>query len=572
MEHDMNLATKAWLMGHILRWRLTWNWRNTQAGHRVPGNPKFMSAREAVKLIPDGATVGISGFAASMRSSIIYWATRESFEASGHPRNLTAITIGGSGGRGRIPGTMEELGLPGLLKRVITGHAETYKQLLRLTDEGQIEFHCVPLGMLVLAVGSMDRGINSIVSDTGTGTFVDPRCGRGTPIVGQYPQLVEISDGRLKYTFPPIEVAIFNAPAADRDGNIYSKNAAVVADSVAMARAARYNGGRVIANVGRMVEKGHGKVLLPAEEVDAVVLWKGTEQTASIPHRRHWECFTVGSKAPMGESIARAGFVNHVLGVTPRRKPVDDALARLAASVFVEHARKGDYVDIGVGLPEEVSRLLFRSGAMKDITLLNESGVFGGLPTPGIFFGAAVNPEEIISTKEAFERIYTRLDAAILGALEIDSDGNNNVSYRGEGAINYVGPGGFIDLSTCARTVLFCCAWGAGADIRIEGGKMRVARPGKPKFIERVSEVTFSGPEALKRGKDVFYVTHVGAFRLTARGMELFRVMPGIDPKKDIIEACPMRIVVPEDGKVPVVDDSIATGKGFQLRFADSQP
>lgn len=571
-ENEMNLATKAWLLGHILRWRLTWNWRNTHAGRRVPGNPRFMSAREAVKLIPDGATVGVSGFAASMRSSIIYWAIREAFEESGHPRDLTAITMGGSGGRGRIPGTMEELALPGLIKRFITGHAETYKTLLRLTDEGHLEFHCVPLGMLVLAVGSMDRGINWIVSDTGAGTFVDPRCGRGTPIVGDYPQLVEISDGRLKYTFPPVNVAIFNAPAADRDGNIYSKNAALVADSVAMAKAARYNGGTVIANVGQIVEKGHGEVLLPAEEVDALVVWKGTEQTASIPHRRYWECFTVGSKAPMGESIARVRFVNQTLGITPRRKPVDDALARLTASIFVEHARKGDYVDIGVGLPEEVSRLLFKSGAMRDITLLNESGVFGGLPTPGIFFGAAVNPEEIISTKEAFERIYTRLDAAILGALEIDSEGNDNVSYRGEKAINYVGPGGFIDLSSSARLVLFCCAWGAGADIRIEGGKVRVIRPGKPKFIERVSEVTFSGPEALKRGKDVFYVTHVGAFRLTARGMELFRVMPGIDVQKDIIEACPMRIVLPEDGKVAVVDASIVTGKGFQLRFAGPPP
>ncbi len=563
----MNLATKAWLLAHILRWRLTWDKRNTGACQRVPGNPKFMSAREAVKLIPDGATLGVAGFAASMRSSILYWAIREQFEATGHPNNLTAITLGGSGGRGRIPGTMEELGLPGLLKRFITGHAETYKTLLRLTDRGEIEFHCLPLGVLVQVVGGMDHGENSIITDTGIGTFVDPRTGRGTPIVGDHAQLVEVVEERLKFTLPPVEATVFNAPSADREGNIYWKNAALVADTVAMARAARRNGGPVIANVGRIVEKGHGEILLSASEVDAVVVWKGTEQTASIPHRRHWDCFTLESKASMAESIARVRFVNQTLGITPRRKPVDDALARLTASVFVEHAHKGDFVDIGIGLPEEVSRLLFKSGAMRDITLLTESGVFGGLPTPGIFFGAAVNPEEIISSKEAFERIYKRLDAAILGALEIDSEGNNNVSYRGEGAINYVGPGGFIDLSTCAKHVIFCCAWGAGADLRIERGKMRVVNPGKPKFVERVSEVTFSGPEALKRGKDVFYVTHVGAFRLTARGMELFRVMPGIDVQKDIIEQCPMRIVLPEDGKVQVVEDSIVTGKGFRLEF-----
>ena len=47
---------------------------------------------------------------------------------------------------------------------------------------------------------------------------------------------------------------------------------------------------------------------------------------------------------------------------------------------------------IGVVLPEEVSRLLYESGVMNDLVMINESGVFGGLAAPGIFFGAAVNP------------------------------------------------------------------------------------------------------------------------------------------------------------------------------------
>jgi propionate CoA-transferase len=100
---------------------------------------------------------------------------------------------------------------------------------------------------------------------------------------------------------------------------------------------------------------------------------------------------------------------------------------------------------IGVGLPEEVSRLLYEGGMHEDVTFFTETGVVGGLPTPGIFFGAAINPLEIIPSAQVFHRAYEKLDVTILGLLEADSEGNVNVSNRGEGAINYVGPGGFPD-------------------------------------------------------------------------------------------------------------------------------
>lgn len=565
----MNALTRARLLLHIARWRLTWDKRNTHDAITIPGNPKFMGPRDAVKLINDGSVVAVSGLAGNQRASIIFWAMRELFEETGHPRDLTVLCIGGYGGRGKIPGTLEEIGIKGLCTRLFTGHTETFKSFLRLADKGALELQCIPQGTMALLLGALGRGENFIMSDTGVGTFVDPRGGRGTPVVGDYPQHIEIVDGRFKYSCPKIDVAVFNAPAADKKGNIYVKNCAMVGESAPIAKAAKKNGGIVIVNVARVVKEGYDEVFLPAEEVDAVVVWKATEQTASIQHRRHWECLTVNSTMPIEEGIARTQYINTLLGVTPRRKPVDNVLARLCATIFVTQAKKGAYVDIGVGLPEEASRLLFESGAMNDVTLMNESGVFGGLPAPGMFFGAAVNPKEIVSSTEAFERIYERLDAVMVGALEIDSQGNNNVSKRGEGAINYVGPGGFVDLTTCAELVLFCCAWGEGADIQVEDGQVKVLNPGKPKFVDQVAEVTFSGPEALKHNKRVFYITHVGAFRLTERGMELFRVMPGIDIQKDIIEGCPMKIVLPEDGHVPVVDNSIVTGEGFNLAFAD---
>jgi propionate CoA-transferase len=506
-----------------------------------------------------------SGLGGNQRCALMYWAMREKFQAEKHPANITIICVGGQGGRGKIPGSLEEIGLEGLHTRLFTGHAETFKAQLKLADAGRLEIQIIPQGTLTLLLKAQAEGRDYVINSTGTGTLIDPRTGRGTPLTPGAPQYVEVlEDGRFKYSMPRIDTAVFSAPAADRKGNIYMKNCSVLAESREIAMAARRNGGRVIVNVGLLVDEGYDEIFLPAEEVDAVVYWPGVEQTATVKHRKHWEMFTTNSSMEIDEGIARVRIVNDMLGVTPRRKPIDNVLARLATKIFTDNARGGDHVDIGVGLPEEVSRILYESGAMKHLTMINESGVFGGMAAPGIFFGAAINPTEIVSSATAFERVYRRLDWAILGALETDSAGNINVSKRGEGARNYVGPGGFIDLVTNAKSLIFCSAWGEQAKIAVQDGRVCVAERGTPKYIDNVSEITFNGAEALKHGKKVFYVTHVGAFQLTARGMELIYVMPGIDVERDIIKVCPMRVVMPESGAPVVAGPDIVTGRGFR--------
>jgi propionate CoA-transferase len=558
---------RARLVAQLARAVLTWACHDTRYPSPVPENPRFMSPRAAAGLVRDGDVVAVSGLGGNQRASIVFWAIRELFEANGHPAGLTILNLGGHGGRGRAPGTLEELGRRGLCRRLITGHFETFRAMLDLAAAGACELQCIPQGTLALLIDALGRGEDSLLSDTGVGTFVDPRVGSGSRVGGTGEPLIAVEDGRLRYRLPPIDVAIFNAPAADRHGNIYVKHCAMIGETAEIALAARRHHGRVIANVGLVVDEGYDRVFLPADMVDAVVYHPDTEQAAGIFHRWYWPALTTESDVPIGEALAQVQFVNWLAGLTPRRTAVDDAVARLAAATLVAHVGPGAYVNIGTGLPEQVCAALFAARMHEDVTLLVESGPVGGLPAPGIFFGAALSPQWIVSSAEMFKLCYDRLDATCLGVLQADGEGNVNVSRRSAGLRDYVGPGGFIDLTAAAKTIVFVSAWTLHGEITVENERLRVVRRGAPKFVERVDEITFNGQRALAAGKQVFYATPVGLFHLTPRGMELASVMPGVDVRRDILEATPMRVVLPAAGDVPHVPPSVVSGDGFTLRF-----
>ncbi len=564
----MDLLVQGQILAQFARSALGWVWRNTHYPSPVKDNAKFMSPIEAVRLIGDGDVVADSGIGGTQRASVVYWAIRESFEKTGHPAGLTVMSIAGHGGRGLAPGTIEDLGRPGLCTRFVAGHFETCKAMLGLAAAGRCTLHCLPQGTMALLLDGLGAGRSSLLSRTGVGTFVDPRVGTGSAIAGGREQLISVRGERLRYRIPKIDVAVFNVPAADRKGNVYVKNAAMIGEAREIARAAKRNRGRVIANVGLVVDEGYGDVFLPADMIDAVVYYPDTEQAGGIPHRNHWPMFTTECDVSIAEGLERVRFVNWIAGFTPRRSAVDRAVARLAASVLAASVGKGALVNIGVGLPEEVCRVVFEAGLLDDLTLLTESGVIGGVPAPGIYFGTSVCPERIVSSAEIFKLCYERLDATCLGALQVDSQGNVNVSKRGPTIRDYVGPGGFIDLTTCARTIVFVSAWMARAVLEVDDGTVRIAREGTPKFVDRVDEITFNGPAALAAGKKVFYVTGVGVFRLTKRGVELVQRMPGIDVRRDILSRTSMKIVLPRGGRVPAVPRSIVTGQGFRLRVA----
>jgi len=550
----MDLLSSARIMKHIFQYRMHWNEKDTHYCYHIPGSPKFMGPREAVGLINDKDTVIVCGIGGNQRISILSWAMRDVFLETQHPRNLTLITAAGLGGRGIVPGTLEEWALDGLISEFICSHFETYKAIMQMAEEGRLAVHCIPLGIMAALVKAAVKGEESVTATAGVGTFCDPRVGCGSEVF--IPKtftseadplyaagLITAEGDKLRYRMPKIDVAMINAPAADAEGNIYIKNSSTICESREAALAAKKNGGKVIVNIGKLIEKDPDNIFLTAEQVDAIVYYPETEQTCSRRHDEPMLCLTENFDGDVEAGLETVRLMNKLGGITPKRNKAQMRIAAQCADLINSHVAAQSYINIGIGLPELVCDTLQAKGLLSNYTLFTEGGVIGGVPAPGMFFGAAVKPQKIVSSPEVFELANSSLAATVLGFLQVDSEGNVNSSKRGEGAMNYVGPGGFIDLSCAAKYVFFVGAWMAKGAVDCSHDKTKITKFGQAKFVDKVEQITFSGKQALKAGQQVFYITDVGTFQLTEAGMVLIDVRAGIDVKKDILDFSPMKII-----------------------------
>ena len=78
-----------------------------------------------------------------------------------------------------------------------------------------------------------------------------------------------------------------------------------------------------------------------------------------------------------------------------------------------------------------------------------------------------------------------------------------------------------------------------------------VDRPGEvQKLVSSVEQITFSGPQAVKSGQEVVYVTERAVFRLTSDGLVLSEVAPGVDVKGDVLDRMGFAPLIPETPKI----------------------
>jgi len=114
-----------------------------------------------------------------------------------------------------------------------------------------------------------------------------------------------------------------------------------------------------------------------------------------------------------------------------------------------------------------------------------------------------------------------------------------------------MGTGGFINISQNTKKVIFSGTLTAGGlKTEIENGSVRIAQEGRfQKLVPHVSEITFNGMDALRRGQEVIYITERAVFRLTPTGLELCEIAPGLNVEQDVIRHMGFRPQIADDLK-----------------------
>ncbi len=483
---------------------------------------KVVSPSEAAALIKDGDCVTTSGFVGIGVPDELLAAIEARFVETGHPRDLSLVFAAGQGD-GKDRG-LNRLGHEGLLKRVVGGHWGLIPKVAKLATEGKIEGWNLPQGVISQLYRDIAAGKPGMLSKVGLETFVDPRNGGGainanstTPQV----RLMEVGGEEiLFYPSQKLTVALLRGTTADEAGNVTMEREALTIDNLAQAMAVHNAGGLVIVQVERVARAGTlpaRDVHIPGILVDAVVVAKPENhlQTYSTAFS---QAFTNRIRPPVGEIPAMALDARKVIA------------RRCAFELPVNGV-----VNLGIGMPEGVASVAAEEGLLEHLTLTAEPGVIGGQPASGLDFGAAVNTDAVIPQNNQFD-FYDGggLDLACLGLAQADAAGNVNVSRFGP---RLAGAGGFINISQNARAVVFAGTFTAqGLDVQISEDGVEIRKEGRVlKFLDHVEQISFSGARAARLGQPVLYVTERCVFELTADGLKLIEIAPGIDLERDIL-------------------------------------
>ncbi|MDO4629433.1 MAG: malonate decarboxylase subunit alpha [Planctomycetia bacterium] len=484
-----------------------------------------LSASEAIhQFVQSDMTVAVEGFVGLSKVEELLIALREEFLQNHTPRNLTVVHCAGQG-NGKSPGCgMNRLAVEGLIGKLIAGHFAMAPDIQKLILENKIAAYNLPQGVISHLYRDIAAGKPGTITHVGLGTFVDPELdgARLNPKAWETGSVVErvrlLDSDYLLYKAFPINVALIRATTADRFGNCSLEKEAVTLEATAMAQATKNSGGHVIVQVERVVDEpiDPRMVKIPGIYVDALVVAKP---------ENHWMT---------NDTPYNPGFSGETRLPVSAMPPLELTERKVIARRAAQELTSGAITNLGIGMPEGIGAVAAEENR-DDLVLTTEAGTIGGYPASGGSFGAALNPDCILTQPEQFD-FYDGggLDIAFLGLAQVDRCGNINVSKFGP---KVAGCGGFINITQNAKKVVFCGTLTAGGlKVRVADGQLTILQEGRAhKFVESVEQITFSGAYALRRQQPVLYITERAVFKLVESGLELTEIAPGVDLNRDIL-------------------------------------
>ena len=501
---------------------------------------EIMTADEAIRLIRDGDCICVNSFVGIENPIELHEAIYRRYQKMQSPTHLTMISSAGFGvwdDEHNAEGYIRE----GAVDKLICGHFGAMLSTKKLVLEDRFEAYNLPLGCISHAIRAQAGGLPGALSKVGLDIFVDPRKeGPGINRISIDDSLVKHVevDGEefLYYKLPKINIALIKGTAADRKGNITFDDMFMSGDALSICQAVKANRGKVIVQVDRLVDTPSRprNAIIPGCLVDAIVVVEPETRNEA------YTALTGSFEIPYEEWNTWSERLDLVSVKQTKNNTVANIIGKRAS----KELRVDDIVNIGIGIPEMVSRFARKSGMLDMVTLTVESGGIGGFPVSGEAFGAMIGAASVYDMANQFD-LYDNggLDVCFMGALEVDKEGNVN-AHRGPGA--FAGIGGFANITSKTPTVVFCFSFTAkGLEVSQTKGIVTVEKEGTiPKFVDQVKSISFSAGRAIANGQKVLYVTERCVFRLTPKGLKLIEVYPGIDVQKDILYLLPFEVEV----------------------------
>ncbi|MDV5358160.1 CoA-transferase [Enterobacter asburiae] len=506
---------------------------------------RHISAEEAAALISDESVITVSSSSGMGCPDVVLAAIGERFTNSGSPARLTSIHPIAAGDMYGVKG-IDHIALPGLLSKVIAGSypsgpsSATPPAIWQMITGNEIPAWNIPSGILFDMHREAAAHRPGVLTKTGMDTFVDPnRQGGAMNEKAKDISLVERTQfaGDEWLFFPSIvpDVAIIRATTADERGNLSYEHEGAYLGPLEQALAVRNNGGIVIAQVKRRVTSGSIKpkdVRVPGVLVDYVVVAPDQTQTTQ----------TTYDQAISGEMTRPLEEFSLM----------ENGPSKVIARRVAQELSDGQAVNLGFGISANVPRIFLEEKRHGEVTWLLEQGAVGGVPLLEFQFGCASNAEAIMPSPQQFTYFQGGgFDVTLMSFLQIGADGSVNVSLLPARPHVTAGCGGFIDITSHAKRVVFSGFYNAGAQLSLKNGELKILREGKAKkIVNEVTHVTFSGKRAIEQGQQVMYVTERCVLELTTDGLVVTEIAPGIDLHRDILQQSETPLLISPNLKV----------------------
>ena len=526
---------------------------------------KTVDISTVIPKIKDNSVIAISGFNMAITPEYLINGLFENYARQGHPKNIFII----SDALPAIPGR----GLDKIAENLYKDQSQEFLRgtlmpflgfspwLQKMIMDNRIEYYGWPIGIAAYWFREIASGRPGLITKIGIDTFLDPRregaalneLGKKNSICKT--SLIDVGGTEcLLYQAPKPDFAFIRGSTSDEYGNLSMEEEGMRGSvlSIAQATKASPKQGQVIAQVKWITKSGAinpRDVDVPGPLIDHVVV---------SPKQNHWQSGTIEYDPRISYEIVPL-ITNAIFDSLPKvsMKEYEKIIARRIVLELLELFEKKQHpvlVNLGIGIPAFVSSITLKEEISDFIVTILESGQWGGIALSGYDFGLAISPFALSTMPDVFSNFEGGIiDAASLGFLQIDKNGNVNPSILPD---KIFGPGGFPVIAGGAPRTYFAGSFTAGqSKISVSNNKLQIQNDGSViKFVDSVYKIVFSSHQAIKYGHDILYITERAVFKLNADGIMLEEIAPGIDLDKDVLSKMNFK---PRLGRVKEMDSRL---------------